>query len=461
MLEASADPGADRGAEPFTVSLSREAAAPRPTLRADEVLALTVGIVIGAGIFRSPSVVAGAAGSEAAMLMAWAAGGLLSIVGALCYAELASSHPSAGGDYHFLQRAYGQRLAFIYAWARLAVIQTGSIALLAYVFGDYFAVVAPIGPYSSAIYAGAAVIAVCGLNWLGVRLGARAQWWLTVAEVSGLVLVIAAGLLLAPAAPAAPPLPSTGSAVGMMMVFVLLTYGGWSETVYLSVETKGSRGRIGMIMVAGLLIVTVLYVLANLAFLRALGLQGVAESDAVAAEVMRLAMGEAGAAVISLVVAIAALTSANATAITGARSTYALGRSFTQLGWLGEWNGVRDTPGNALVAQGGIALLLVLAGAFARDGFVLAVDYTAPVFWGFLLLVGLSLFVLRVREPDAPRPFRVPLYPVLPALFCLTSAYMLWSSLTYTGAGALVGIAVLVLGGCILPLLSPRRNERE
>ena len=138
-----------------------------------------------------------------------------------------------------------------------------------------------------------------------------------------------------------------------------------------------------------------------------------------------------------------------------------MGGSFAELRWLGRWDGVRDTPGNALVAQGGIALVLVAAGAFARDGFVLAVDYTAPVFWGFLLLVGISLFVLRIREPDTPRPFRVPLYPVLPALFCLTSAYMLWSSLTFTGAGALVGIAVLVLGGCVLPLLSPRRNERE
>jgi amino acid permease len=165
MLEASAD----RSAKPFAASLASDYAEPRPTLRAHEVLALTVGIVIGAGIFRSPSEVAGGAGSEAVMLLAWVAGGLLSIVGALCYAELASSHPSAGGDFHFLQRAYGPRLAFLYAWARLAVIQTGSIALLAYVFGDYFAVIAPIGPYSSTVYASAAVIFVCGWVFGWVR----------------------------------------------------------------------------------------------------------------------------------------------------------------------------------------------------------------------------------------------------------------------------------------------------
>lgn len=452
MHDVSADGGARSRAD---------SGAPRPTLRAHEVLALTVGIVIGAGIFRSPSLVAGASGSELAMLAAWVAGGLLSIVGALCYAELASAYPSAGGDYHFLQRAYGPRTAFLYGWARLSVIQTGSIALLAYVFGDYFAVIAPIGPYSSTIYAAAAVVAVCGCNWLGVRRGARAQWWLTLAQVVGLVVVIVAGLLLAPSAPATLPPPSEGSAIGMMMVFVLLTYGGWSETVYLSVETKGSRRRIGMIMIGGLLIVTGLYLLTNLAYLRALGLSGMAGSDAVAAEVMRAALGDGGAAVISLVIAIAAITSANATAITGARSTYALGRTFSQLGWLGRWNVNRDTPGNALVAQGAIALVLVLAGAFARDGFALAVEYTAPVFWGFLLLVGIALFVLRVREPDVPRAFRVPLYPVLPALFCLTCAYMLWSSLAYTGVGALVGIAVLAAGSCILLVLSPAANRKE
>jgi amino acid transporter len=458
MLEA----GAERNAAAPLAASSQGPAAPRPTLKAHEVLALTVGIVIGAGIFRSPSAVAGAAGSEAAMLMAWAAGGLLSIVGALCYAELAAAYPSAGGDYHFLQRAYGRRLAFLYAWARLAVIQTGSIALLCYVFGDYFAIVWPLGAYSSTLYAAAAVIAICGLNWLGVRLGAQAQWWLTVVEVAGLVLVIFAGLFLAPPAAAGPSQGLSGEwAIGMMMVFVLLTYGGWSETVYLSMELKGSRRRMGMIMVAGLLIVTALYLLANVAFLRVLGLQGLAQSDAVAAQVMRQAMGEPGAAVISLVVAIAALTSANATAITGARSTYALGQSFPALAWLGRWHGARDTPAIALLAQGGIALLLVLAGAFARDGFTLAVDYTAPVFWGFLLLVGIGLFVLRIREPEVARPFRVPLYPILPALFCLTCAYMLWSSVTYTGAGALVGIAVLVVGGCILLLLSPTRSKER
>ena len=193
------DPAQGRGGTAAPASMG----VPRPTLRARDVLAITVGIVVGAGIFRTPSVVAGEAGSGAVMLLVWAAGGLLSIVGALCYAELASAYPSLGGDYHFLHRAYGPRVGFLYAWARLAVIQTGSIALLAFIVGDYVTAVLPAGPNSSAIYAAAAVVLVGALNWLGVHQSARAQRWLTVAEVGGLLLIVIAGLMLVPEAPSA------------------------------------------------------------------------------------------------------------------------------------------------------------------------------------------------------------------------------------------------------------------
>src|SRR3546814_5273941 len=138
---------------------------PRPTLGGRHVAAIVVGIVIGAGIFRTPSLVAGVAGSEEAFLVAWLAGGILSIIGALCYAELAAAFPSAGGDYHFLSRAFGRRLGFLYAWARLSVIQTGSLTLLAFLFGDYASELLPLGPQGPAIYAAAAVIALTAINW--------------------------------------------------------------------------------------------------------------------------------------------------------------------------------------------------------------------------------------------------------------------------------------------------------
>src|SRR5690554_4937732 len=142
------------------------AALPRPVLRPRDAFAITVGIVVGAGIFRMPSLVAGASGSELVMLTAWLVGGLLSIVGALCYAELATTYPQADGDYSYLRCAYGPRVAFLYGWARLAVIQTGSVALLAFVAGDYLAQLFDLGPWSSAGYAALAVVVLTGINWL-------------------------------------------------------------------------------------------------------------------------------------------------------------------------------------------------------------------------------------------------------------------------------------------------------
>lgn len=431
---------------------------PHPTLGARHVAAIVVGIVIGAGIFRTPSLVAGAAGSEAAFLSAWIAGGLLSIAGALCYAELASAFPSAGGDYHFLSRAFGRRLGFLYAWARLSVIQTGSLALLAFLFGDYASELLPLGSQGPALYAAAAVIALTAINWIHVRQGTGSQLWLTIVEVLGLLTLIVAGFLIAPAPPSAAA-PPAESSFGLMMVFVLLTYGGWSEGAYMSAELRGGRRRIAIVLVASLGLVTVLYLLVNFAYVRALGLGGIAGTDVVAADLAERAAGSVGAVLISLLVAISALTSANGTSITGARTTYALGGSFRQLSWLGRWSPGGHTPRNALLVQGAIALLLIGAGAFARDGFRMAVEYTAPVFWLFLFLTGLSLFVLRRREPEAERPFRVPLYPVLPIIFCLTSLYLLYSSVAYTGTSALVGVAVLAAGALLLLFLRPSDQE--
>ncbi len=429
---------------------------PVPALGFREAIAITVGIVIGAGIFKAPSLVAGASGGPATMLIAWALGGAVSIVGALCYGELASAHPGPGGDYRYLVRAFGGRVGFLYGWARLAIIQTGSIALLAYVFGDYLASVLPGG---AAMYAALAVAGLTALNWIGLRAGTATQNWLVLVEVLGLVAVIVAGLLFAPALPAQAAAPaSDGGGFGLVLVFVLLTYGGWSEAVYLSAELRDAPRLMWRVLVIGLGAVTLLYLLANLAYLRGLGLAGMAASDAVAADLLRRVAGPAGAALIAGAVAVAALTSANATIFTGARSSFALGRDVPALGWLGRWNVARATPGNALLVQGAAALLLVAAGAVARDGFRLAVEYTAPVFWLFFLANGVALFVLRAREPDLPRPFRVPLYPVLPLVFCLTNAWLLWSSLAYTGWGALVGVAVLGVGALMLPWIDPARH---
>ncbi|WP_101925023.1 MULTISPECIES: APC family permease [Luteimonas] len=436
-------------------------ASPRATLRARHAIAITIGVVVGAGIFRTPSLIAGASGSEFVMLAAWVGGGLLSIVGALCYAELATTYPQAGGDYNYLRRAFGRRLAFLFAWARVSVIQTGSIALLCFIVGDYMAQLFDLGPWSSALYAGLAVLALTAINWLGTRQGAAVQTWLTVAEIVGVLVIVGAGLLFAPAD--LQPIPGSGgdSAIGLILVFVLLTYGGWNEAVYITAEVRDAQKWMPRVLVLSLVAVAALYVLVNLAYLRVLGLGGMAEHDAVAAEVMGRVLGPAGAVAMSAIVVAAALTSANATMITGARSVYAVGRDFPALGFIGRWDARTGTPRAAMLVQGVLALGLVVLGAFARDGFEVAVEYTAPVFWLFFLLVGIALFVLRRRDAHLPRPFRVPLYPVLPLLFCATSAYLLYSSLAYTGRGALVGVAVLAIGAVLLCVLKPSTRPEE
>jgi len=445
----------------------REVSRPVPTLSLADAVAIIVGIVIGAGVFRTPPLVAANASSETAVLLIWLAGGVISFVGALCYAELATAYPHAGGDYHFLTRAYGRTPAFLYAWSRITVVQTGSVALLAFVFGDYASQLLPLGPHSASAYAALAVVALTALNILGVRQGTRTQNLLTAVEVSCLVLVIVAGLLwAAPTPPAAAEAVESSAgggsqaALGLAMVFVLLTYGGWNEAAYVSAEMRGPRRNMAWALILSISVITALYLLVNLAYLRGLGLGGVAQAKAVAADLMRRAVGEGGAQFVSLLIAVSALTSANATVITGARTNYALGRDFRVFAFLGRWHGRANTPTNALVVQGLIALALILIGTLMRKDFELAVEYTAPVFWCFFFLTGLALIVLRVREPDAPRPFRVPLYPLTPLLFCAVCAYMLRASLAYTGRGALVGVGVLLTGVPVFLLARRRQPAR-
>ncbi|HET8622842.1 MAG TPA: amino acid permease [Gemmatimonadales bacterium] len=434
------------------------AAHPARILGLADAVAMIVGIVVGAGIFRAPSLVAANASSETAVLLAWAAGGMVALAGALCYAELASTYPSAGGEYHFLSRAYGSRLAFFLGWGRLAVIQTGSIALLAFVFGDYATRVFPLGAQSAAWYAALVVVALTAVNIAGVRQGAGTQKALTALEVAGVVFIIAVGLNGPAADPAPAASAATSTAVGLVMVFVLLTYGGWNEAAYLSAELKGER-TIVRALVLSIAVIAGLYLLVNLAYLRALGLGGMAASEAVAADAIRPSLGDGAARALSVIVAISALTSANATIFTGARTNYALGRDVRMFSGLARWDPATGTPRVALLAQAVVALGLVAFGTLARKGFETMVEYTAPVFWLFVLLVALSLFVLRRRDPETPRRFRVPLYPVTPALFAAAAAYLCYSSLVYTGIGALAGVAVLAVGGVVL--LADHRQPRS
>ena len=419
-------------------------AAPGQSLGLWDAVAIVVGIVIGSGIFRLPSFVAGNVDSSTLFLLLWVAGGAISFIGALVYAELASSFPSTGGDYHFLMRAYGRPVAFLFAWARMTVMQTGSIALVAFVFGDYAGQLLGLGPLGSSIYAAAAIVLLTALNMVGTWQGKTAQNFLTILIAMGLLAVVAFSL----GTPPGPPSEGGGTvAIGGAMILVLLTYGGWNEAAYLSGEIRDVRRNMVRALLFGLGIVTIIYVAVNYAYVRTLGLDGIRKSEAVGADLMRMTLGEWSAIVLSVLVSAAALSTVNATIFTGARTNYALGRDFALFSYLGRWRRQGDTPANALLVQGVIALALVMLGtALERGGIQTMVDYTAPVFWFFFLLTGIALFILRRQTPESPQPFRVPFYPVTPLLFCATCAYMLYSSVTFTGPGAAIGVALVAVG---------------
>ncbi len=427
---------------------------PGRSLTALDGAVVVVGVVLGVGIFRSPSVVAANSGDALLFLGLWVAGGAISLVGALCYAELATAYPDAGGEYHILGRTYGWPVGFLVAWSRMTVIQTGSIAILAYVFGDYAAAVVPLDGAGPPVWAAGVVVALTGVNVAGLRPGRWTQYVLTGGAVAALVGVVVAGFFLpASGAPAPSPDPAAGAeggSVGLALIFVLLAFGGWSEGAYVSAEIRDRSRGIGRVLLWGTGAITLLYLLANAAFLAGLGLEGVAASDAVAADLLERVAGPWGRRAVSGAIILAALSSANATVLTGARSNYALGRDWPLFGLLGRWREDREAPVPALLAQGAIALLLVGFGAVQRSGFEAMVEYTAPVFWLVLLFTGAAVIVQRRRDPGAERPYRVPAYPLTPLLFCASAAYMVYSSVQNAGDGALLGLAVMALG---LPFL--------
>jgi amino acid transporter len=444
-----------------TTGVAVAAAAPRPALSVFDAVMIITGIVIGAGIYSTPPLVAQFTGSVDWMLIAWVAGGLLSLIGALTYAELATTFPHAGGDYHFLTRAYGKDVSFFFGWARVMVITTGSIALLGFVFGDYMTKLLPLGPYSSAIYAAVTVIVLTAVNVAGLRESARTQNVLTLAEIGGLLLIVLAALVAggaapAPAAQATAAAPGVPALFGLAMVFVLLTYGGWNEAAYISAEVKGGKRAILKALVISLLLITAVYVAVVLAMLHGLGFEGLKKSSAVGADVMAAAFGPFGATLAGACVAIATLTSINATMIVGARTNYALGRDWPIVGFMSRWHGDRDAPVPAFFVQAALALALIVLGAVERNGFKTMVEFTAPVFWFFFLLTGVALFVLRFKYPHAARPFKVPLYPILPLVFIGTCAYLFYSSVTYAQSQKAVHVSFYVMAAGLVAWLIAR-----
>ncbi len=424
---------------------------PKPLLSVVDGVFLTAGMIIGALIFKAPSTVAAATSGTASFLFAWLFGGLVSLCGALVYAELASRHPDTGGEYVFLLRGWGKAAAFVFAWSRMTVIQTGAIAAVAFVFGDYASEIVPLGANSSAAWAAISVAALTLLNVAGTLPTKGVQKAMETALVLGLIVFSLVALSIGHGFSKTNPQTSGGS-FGFAMIFVLLAYGGWNEAAYLAGEVKDPKRNMTPILVIAVVAVTALYLLVNLGYLSVLGHAGVRDSKAVAADVMRVLAGGKGAVLVALLVCVSVLTTINAAIFTGARTNYAFGRDVRLFRKLGAWRESGSTPANAALLQGAITLALIAVGAATQDGFQAMVAYTTPVFWSFFLLTGLSIFRFRIDREDGQ--FRVPLYPAVPVVFCLSCAYMLYQSISYAlgspdvqfGIPALSGLAIMLLG---------------
>jgi basic amino acid/polyamine antiporter, APA family len=428
-------------------------------------IAIIVGIVIGAGIFKTPSMVAGITGDIGWMMAIWVVGSIISLAGALCYAELATMYPHAGGDYHFLNKAYGKNISFLYGWAKATVINTGSIALLAFVFGDYMTKVLPLGNYSTVIWAIMIIVVLTGVNLIGIHLSSGIQSVLTLFEVAGLVVIIAVGfgfigspLPSVEHAPAFSNTPSIGL-LGLALVFVLLTFGGWNESAYISAEVKGGSKAIVSVIVLSIILITIIYLLVNWALIAGLGMEKLASSKAAPADLLAMAFGPLGEKLLGLFVAVAALTSINATMIVGARTNYAIGDDWDSLRFMGRWESERGSPTLALLVQSAICLALVGFGAFQADGFDAMVEFTAPVFWFFLFLIGIAVFILRIKDRGVKRDFSIPLYPITPLLFCVSCAYLSYSSFAYAHSKGAVYISIYVMLLGIIALIFLRAKS--
>jgi APA family basic amino acid/polyamine antiporter len=405
-----------------------------------------VGGIIGGGIFRTPAAVAERAGSVALTLAVWITGGVVALAGAFCFGELGARRPRAGGGYVYLRETFGPLPAFLYGWTLLLVIATGAIAAVAVLFADYALALLGLPDGWTLTVAVASVVVLSGVNYLGVRPGAVTQNLFTVLKLLALAVLVGVGLgWAAPVAATTPEPAAHGNAIvafGAALVPVLFTYGGWQQTNFIAEEIVEPERTLPRALVLGVVIVVAVYLSANLAYLRVLGLGGLASSTAPAAEVMERLLGPRGASVIAAGIAVSSFGFLNLVILVTPRVFQAMAADGVFLPRLARLHPVYQTPTAAILLQAAWAILLILSGSFAQ-----LVDYVTFGDWIFFGLTVAGLFVYRRRDRGAPATgFRTPGYPFTPALFVLAAAYVVVSAIAANPRNAALGSLLIALG---------------
>ena len=383
---------------------------PRQQLSLWDSTSIIVGIIIGSAIYEIAPLVAASSGgwaarhagagwessaAQAAILGVWLLGGLIALIGAMCYAELATAFPQSGGTYVFLSQGLGRNVGFAFAWAEFWIVRPGNVGAIAFVLARYGAQLAPPAwaalPGFQVSLAATAIIVIAALNAIGLHTGKWTQNLLTGAKLVGLAVVIVAALTLRPSSAAAVLPAGTSGNLSLALILVMFAYGGWADMSFVAAEVRDPRRNIFRALLVGTLVVAAIYLAMNHAFIVGLGLGGLAESKAAAAEVMSRRFGSPGSAAISLLVVISCLSSINGLLFTGARVYYALGTEHPIFRWLGAWNERKGVPLRSLVAQTIVTLGLVVGFGLYSKGFERLVVFTTPFYWGFIGLVGIAL----------------------------------------------------------------------
>ena len=402
-----------------------------------------VGGIIGGGIFRTPATVAERLQSPGLVLLAWVIGGIVALIGAFCWGELGQRRPRAGGGYVYLRETFGPLPAFLYGWTLVLVIATGAIAAVAVTFADYTLALLGFPHTYSVPLAVAAIVFLAGINYVGVRPAAITQNIFTILKLVALAMLIGAGIFLgAPSPPSAAPSPPLHlAALGPALVPVLFAYGGWQQTNFIAEEIVEPERNLPRGLVLGVAIVVAVYLLTNLAYLRVLGVDGLAASTAPAADTMRAVLGPAGAKIIAAGIAVSTFGFLNLVILVTPRVLQAMAADGVFLERLAVLHPRYQTPTAAIVALALCAVALTLTGTFGQ-----LVDYVTFGDWIFFGLTAAALFVYRKRDQSPVTGFRVPAYPVTVIIFVLAAAYVVFSAVISNPRNAAIGAGLIALG---------------
>src|SRR5688572_7900711 len=433
---------------PASLAADEPARSLRRTLRPRDLILIVIGTVIGSGIFLVPSTVLRQTGGDVSVaLLVWVVAGVLSLLGALTFAEMGAAKPDAGGLYVYIRDAFGPLPAFLYGWTAFFVIGSGSVATLAVAFTGYLRQLVPVSPAAAKVVAVVIITIIMAVNVRGVRQGADVQNVTTaikagaIVVMSVLLLALGGGASAAPTVDAAGPAMSLFSGIGLAMIGVLWAYEGWQYATFSAGETIDPQRTFPRAIVLGTVILIAIYLLANVAYLAALGTTGVMASERVAADAVSAVLGPAAGKVIAAVILVSMFSAANGITLTAPRLYFSMARDRVFFAKLAEVHPRFGTPALAIVVSSVWAMLLAVTGTFEQ-----LLTYVVLVGWIFYALGGLAIFAYRRAQPDTPRPFRTPGYPLTPLLFVVSAAVIVLNTIVSQPARAAIGLGLVVLG---------------